>query len=168
MASGLPATIASRSASAMPVSRPLMRTSRRGRWVVVDARLRKSIAAVRAISFRSGAIESSKSRMTASAPLTTALSSFEPPSAGTNKRERIAILIKVFVEVAEFKPNASVVRGFGAGLRIASWGSKVRGGITHGTQKVHNTFGCCLHRRPCYKRDGTGPGPAADVRDHQG
>src|ERR1035437_182261 len=89
MASGRPATTASRSASIMPVSRPLMRTKRRGRGFFVCAALRNSNAAVRACALRSGVIESSRSRITASAPLAIALSSLAPPSAGTNKRERI-------------------------------------------------------------------------------
>ena len=89
-ASGLPATMASRSASVMPVSRPLMRTSRRGRSFLSAVALRNSRHAARACGLRSGVIESSRSMMTASAPLAIALSSLVPPSAGTNRRERIA------------------------------------------------------------------------------
>ena len=42
-------------------------------------------------ALRSGAIESSRSTIMASAPLANALSSFEPPSAGTKSRERMII-----------------------------------------------------------------------------
>src|SRR6185437_2220732 len=90
-ASGLPGTMAARSSSVMPVSRPLMRTSSCGRLALGALLLRKSSAAARAAPLRSGAIESSRSTMTASAPLATALSSFEPPSAGTKRRERMCL-----------------------------------------------------------------------------
>ncbi len=53
--------MASRSASVMPVSRPLMRTNRRGRCLAAPVRLRNSSAAARAAGLRSGTIESSKS-----------------------------------------------------------------------------------------------------------
>src|SRR5450830_1638400 len=89
MASGFPGTIASRSASVMPVSSPLMRTRMRGLAVCAVASFKKDNAAARARSLRSGAIESSRSMMTASAPLAIALSSLVPPSAGTNRSERI-------------------------------------------------------------------------------
>ena len=52
--------------------------------VHLDAKL-----TARAFSLRSGVIESSRSMMTPSAPLAIALSSLDPPSAGTKRRERI-------------------------------------------------------------------------------
>ena len=50
---------------------------------------RNAAALARAASLRSGAIESSRSTITASAPLANALSSLLPPSAGTKRRERM-------------------------------------------------------------------------------
>src|SRR5207302_1183779 len=47
-------------------------------------------ASARAAVLRSGAIESSRSTITASAPLENALSSLLPPSAGTKRSERMA------------------------------------------------------------------------------
>src|SRR5216683_3278147 len=89
MASSRVGTTASRSASVRPVCKPLTRTSRRGRLAALTASLRKSAALARAAALRSGAIESSRSTITASAPLAIALSSFLPPSAGTNRNDRI-------------------------------------------------------------------------------
>src|ERR1019366_3577643 len=91
IASGRPGTTASRSASVMPVSSPLMRTRMRGLAACAVASFKKASAAARARSLRSGAIESSRSMMMESAPLAIALSSLGPPSAGTNRSERITL-----------------------------------------------------------------------------
>src|SRR5262249_47702835 len=88
-ASGAAGTTASRSASARPVTKPLMRTMRRGRGLEATMPRTKSAALMRAADLPSAGIESSRSTITASAPLAIALSSFLPPSAGTNSSERI-------------------------------------------------------------------------------
>src|SRR5690348_524746 len=90
MASGRAVTTASRSSSIRPVCSPLTRTRRRGRVAWAAAALTNPAASPRARAFCSGAIESSRSTMMASAPLAIALSSFLPPSAGTNRYDRIA------------------------------------------------------------------------------
>ena len=97
IASGLAGTMASRSASVRPVAMPLTRTSRRGRFACVTAFLMNAAALARAASLRSIAIESSRSTIMASAPLANALSSLEPPSAGTNSKERMIIRPRSFL-----------------------------------------------------------------------
>src|SRR4029079_9692301 len=98
--------MASRSASVMPVSRPLMRTSRRGRCLVAPAFLRNASAASRAAGLRSGTIESSRSTITASAPLARALSSLGPPSAGTKRRERMYRSLLGFLIYPKYRSGA--------------------------------------------------------------
>src|SRR5690349_9392966 len=90
MASGRAATTASRSSSISPVVSPVTRTGRCGRAACGAVSLTNAAASSRARALPSGAIESSRSTITASAPLVIALSSFLPPSAGTNRNERIA------------------------------------------------------------------------------
>src|SRR6516165_5859467 len=82
-------TTASRSASARPVVNPLMRTRRRGRCAALTASVMKAAARMRASVLPCAGIESSRSTITASAPLAIALSSFFPSSAGTKSSERI-------------------------------------------------------------------------------
>src|SRR5262249_17346876 len=84
---------ASRSASINPVLRPLARTSRRGRFCAAPTSLRKASEVARASALRSPATESSRSRISASAPLSNPLASFRGLSPGTNKRERIAMTL---------------------------------------------------------------------------
>src|SRR5262245_45900008 len=91
MASGAAATTASRSASMSPLCRLLTRTIRRGRSPSGTACLRKATERARASGLPSGATESSRSRMTASAPLVNALSSLRLLSAGANRNERIGL-----------------------------------------------------------------------------
>src|ERR1700724_3421275 len=88
MASGAAGTTASRSSSIRPVASPLTRSTRRGRALTPTVSRRNAAASWRASLLRSGAIESSRSTITAPAPLAIALSSFLPPSAGTNRSER--------------------------------------------------------------------------------
>src|SRR5690348_7196150 len=92
MASGLAGAMASRSASVSSVCRPLTRTSRYGRFAAAVASLRNAAALCRACALPSSAIESSRSTISASAPLVIALSSFLALSAGTNRKERIRSL----------------------------------------------------------------------------
>src|ERR1700694_5749976 len=89
IASGLPGMTASRSSSVSPVSSPFTRTRRRGRFAAPWACCRKASALARASALRSVEIESSRSTISASAPLAIALSSFLGESAGTNRRERM-------------------------------------------------------------------------------
>src|SRR5215472_10948556 len=89
MASGLAGAIASRSASVRPVCSPLTRTKRYGRVLAASASLRNAAALSRARALPSSAIESSRSMISASAPLVIALSSFLALSAGTKSSERI-------------------------------------------------------------------------------
>ena len=93
---GLPGTTASRSASVMPVSRPLMRTSRRGRSFCRACALRKSkrrLARLRPCARAQSNPRDRGSRRRRRSPI--ALSSLAPPSAGTNRKERITSLLPV-------------------------------------------------------------------------
>src|ERR1700728_4831124 len=89
IASGLARTTASRSASVRPVCKPFTRTRRYGRGVVATVSRRKAAALSRARALPSYAIESSRSTISASAPLVIAFSSFLALSAGTKRNERI-------------------------------------------------------------------------------
>src|SRR6187397_20240 len=148
----------------MPVSRPLMRTSSRGRCLAAPTRLRNSSAAVRAPCLRSGTIESSRSTITASVPLASALSSLAPPSAGTNRSERMCQSLLSFLNLPEIPPRCAILaqelsRPHGV------WG---RGGTTHANQKSHNAFCRCFRRRFCNHCRGAGACTTANVCDHQG
>src|SRR6516164_10602894 len=89
MASGFAGAIASRSASVSPVCSPFTRTIKYGRCAFDIAFFRKAAADSRARALPSKAIESSRSTISASAPLDIALSSLRALSAGTNKSERM-------------------------------------------------------------------------------
>ena len=89
IASGFVGAMASRSASVRPVCRPFTRTIMYGRGVFAMTSLRNSAALSRARVLPSSAIESSRSTISASAPLVIALSSFLALSAGTKRSERI-------------------------------------------------------------------------------
>src|SRR6266702_2201391 len=89
IASGLAGATASRSASVSPVCKPFTRTIRHGRVALAVASLTNAAAASRARALPSSAIESSRSMISASAPLDIALSSFLALSAGTKSSERI-------------------------------------------------------------------------------
>src|SRR5271170_7552951 len=90
MASGLAGTIVSRSSSMRPVCSPLTRTRMIGRCGVAMASRKNAAALSRPRALPAGETESSRSTITASAPLVIALSSFFALSAGTKSRERIA------------------------------------------------------------------------------
>src|SRR5665213_2685618 len=148
IASGAPGTTASRSASVMPVSRPLMRTSRRGRSFLACVALRYSSAAARACALRSGAIESSRSRITASAPLAIALSSLAPPSAGAQSRARINSLrphIDEGVAVAFGHQRAVLFEGLVMEFDDAGAGARFRRALAHNQRRA--VHGIALEQR---------------------
>ena len=88
IASGAAAITASRSASVRPVSIAFTRTRRRGWPFAPRASFRKASAVLRASSLLAAEIESSRSTISASAPLVMPLSSFFGLSPGTKRRER--------------------------------------------------------------------------------
>ena len=95
IASGAAAMTASRSASARPLSSALIRTKSRGPSGASAAAIRKSRAAARAAALAPAATESSRSTITASAPLVKASASLRGLSAGTKSSDRIAISVPV-------------------------------------------------------------------------
>src|SRR6201991_2238687 len=92
MPSGRPGMTAARSPSVMPVSSALMRT------YIFCAGLRSPsifLTMPRAATLPSGAMESSRSRISASAAVFLALSNFRTLSPGTNNIERIALCLRL-------------------------------------------------------------------------
>src|SRR5262249_10115264 len=108
MASGRAGTTASRSASVRPVCKLLTRTTRYGRDATTIVSFRNAAALSRARALPSSAIESSRSIISASAPLLIALSSFLALSAGTKSRDRIGFPCR-------FAPARMAHRHFGGG-----------------------------------------------------
>src|SRR4029078_11381230 len=146
-----------------PVSRPLIRTSRRGRCLLVPAFLRNASAASRAAGLRSGTIESSRSIITAAAPLASALSSLGLASAGAKRKERMYRSLLGFLTYPKYRSGARFWRRNYRGLM----GFELRGGTAYAYQKSHYAFGSSF-RCQCHNRNGASSGSAADVCNHQG
>src|SRR5262249_47202993 len=103
MPSGRPGMTAARSPSVMPVSSALTRI-----YIFCTGLRVSSISRVmrRAETLPSGAMESSRSRISASAAVFLALSYFRTLSPGTNNMERIASRLRL----AEHQPGAAASR----------------------------------------------------------